>query len=301
MATKKVEDKKVTTKKSSNKDEKKLSTKAVKKDDQKHSQAKKTTVKNEKRQESEKTLKEEKIENKKILYDVDEDDDFEEYDDEEELEEKEKKQPKEKTDKSSKEEKKVDDSPKTKTEKPKKKKRNSVTGDTFFEQNSDIFNLIKILIAVIIVIGVVYFVVAIINGEFKKEPKEDEEVVGTIQNEKILVSSIFDKEDKEFYVLAYDSTGPWADYFSMIYADYSSLENALPLFWVDLSDKLNSDVVIKDDEESNIYAQKASELRMKDPTLIYMKDGINYKYYDGDEVKTTLLDIIKKYKEEQED
>lgn len=189
------------------------------------------------------------------------------------------------------------------SKKDKKKISNSVTGNSFMEQNSEIVSLFKILIGVIIIIGVAYFVIALINGDFKKKDDAiddtDEEVTSEIQNEKILASSIFEKDEKEFYVLVYNSTDSKADYYSMLYSDYKNATDSLPIFWVDLNDKLNSDVVVQKDEKTNKYAQELSELRLESPTLIYMKDHRNKKYREGDDAIDKLKELIKELNEEE--
>ncbi len=245
--------------------------------------------------------------------DYDDDDyDDEEYDDEEEVsvKKKEKVKVKDKDEKEPKEEvDEIEETPKEKVEKKeiskkdKKKISNSVTGNSFMEQNSEIVSLFKILIGVIIIIGVSYFVIALMNGDFKKKDDTtddtNEEVNSEIQNEKILASSIFEKNEKEFYVFVYNGDDSKADYYSTLYSDYKNATDSLPIFWVDLSDKLNSDVVVQKDEKTNKYAQKLSELRLESPTLIYMKDHRNKKYREGDEAINKLKELIKELNEKE--
>ena len=160
------------------------------------------------------------------------------------------------------------------------------------------FSLIKIIIAVVLLVGVVYLVVAFINGDMKKdEGKEEEKPVVEIQNEKILGSSIFTKADKEYFVLVYDGSSVWADFYVMMYENYKSVENEdkLPMYWVDLSDGLNADIVAKPEEESNPQATKYSELRIKTPTLIRVKEGKIRRYYEGERVETKIAELIEEY------
>ena len=241
--------------------------------------------------------------NKKDKYD-DEDDyeydeDFEEYDDEDEMEE-EVVEPKiEKKEKIKEKEEKVKEE-----KKPKKKKRNNVTGDSFFEQNAELFSFLKILVVLVLLVGVVYLAVALVNGEFngkEEELEEVEEEPATIQNEKILASSIFNKKDKEYYVLVYDSESVWSDYYAMIYSNYVSIEDEklIPLFWVDLGDSFNKDVVVKENESTNKKAQKASDLKLKTPTLIHIKNGKNVDYWEGDKATNKLMKMIDSYSKDE--
>ena len=231
---------------------------------------------------------------KKSFYEDENDEDFEEYDDEDEVvvekPKKEKKQEKTKE--------KVLDKKEEKAMKKELKKEKKYKVDTFYEQNEDLFSLIKIIIAVVLLVGVVYLVVAFINGDMKKdEGKVEEKPVVEIQNEKILGSSIFTKSDKEYFVLVYDGSSVWADFYVMMYENYKSVENKdkLPMYWVDLSDGLNADIVAKPEEESNPQATKYSELRIKTPTLIRVKEGKIRRYYEGDRVETKITELIEEY------
>lgn len=231
---------------------------------------------------------------KKSFYEDESDEDFEEYDDEDEVvvekPKKEKKQEKTKE--------KVLDKKEEKAIKKELKKEKKYKVDTFYEQNEDLFSLIKIIIAVVLLVGVVYLVVAFINGDMKKdEGKEEEKPVVEIQNEKILGSSIFTKTDKEYFVLVYDGSSVWADFYVMMYENYKSVENEdkLPMYWVDLSDGLNADIVAKPEEESNPQATKYSELRIKTPTLIRVKEGKIRRYYEGERVETKIAELIEEY------
>lgn len=278
MATKKVEEKKKVEKKETNKKEKVVEAKIV--CDKCNKEYLASLDRCPKCGYSEK--------DKKSFYEEEDEEEFEEYDDEEEMVEEKPKKEKDNT-----KEKKVEKEIKKEMKKDKKYKV-----DSFYEQNEDLFSLIKIIIAVVLLVGVVYLIVAFVNGDFKKEEKEKEETpVVEIQNEKILGSSIFTKKDKEYYVLVYDGSSVWADYYVMMYDNYKSVENKekLPMYWVDLSDTLNTDIVAKADEQSNPQATKYSELRIKDTTLIRVKEGKIRRYYEGDRVETKIAELIEEY------
>ena len=248
-------------------------------------------------------VKKEKDINEEI--DEDTDDETEEVEEEVKVEKvsnkKEKEDKKKKVEKTVKEEKNKKDKKKDKKKQLKAEKyisKNSGLSD----ENEDIFNLIKIVIAIGLIVVVVYLLVAFLNGEFKKDvtDEKESETVSEIQNEKILASSVFNKEDKEYYVLMYDGSNEWANYYGMIYSEYKYIEDATPLFWVDLGDSFNKDVVATGDEETNSDAQEYSELKVKVPTLIHIKKGKNVDYYEGDEAVKELKALIESYKEENE-
>lgn len=318
MATKKVEEKKVSKKSSVKK------TDAVNVENKTKNNSKKTTVKNKMDKVKNKMDEVEKDEIKKVcpscnkkyleslgecpkcgyseikntLYDDEDYDDFEEYDDEDEEVIKDKKHNTRSLDKKK--------NVKTNKKEILNKRKYVESTNSFKVQNEDLFNLFKILIIIIILVFVVYLVIAVMNGDFKKEEdsnKVEEEVTASIQNEKILASSIFDKPEKEYYVLGYDGSDEyWSGYYSMIYDSYKSIveEDILPLFWVDLSDGLNSKYVVSEDGESNPDVKdNYRKLKLKSPTLIRVKKGKAVDYYEGDEAVATLANIIKSYNEEE--
>ena len=245
-------------------------------------------------------VKKEKDTKEEIEEETDETEEVEEVKAEKVSKKKEKEEKKKKAEKPVKEEKNKKDKKKDKKKQLKAEKyisKNSGLSD----ENEDIFNLIKIVIAIGLIVVVVYLLVAFLNGEFKKDETDakESETVSEIQNEKILASSIFNKEDKEYYVLMYDGSNEWANYYGMIYSEYKYIEDATPLFWVDLGDSFNKDVVATGDEETNSDAQEYSELKVKVPTLIHIKKGKNVDYYEGDEAVKELKALIESYKEEE--
>ena len=200
---------------------------------------------------------------------------FEEFDDEDIVEEK-----KDKKDEIIKKEKKV-----------KKTKKGDVLGDSLLKQNAEIFNFFKILIAVILFVGLFYLIVSLARGEIgNKNKKNKEEVTTSIQNEEILASSIFNKKDKEYYVLLFDGDAKNTPVYATMYSDYQQSGSDKPMYYVNLSNKFNKDIV---SEKTNSKAQKYDELKVSSPTLIHIKNGKNVDYYEGDNVKKQIINLIK--------
>jgi len=137
----------------------------------------------------------------------------------------------------------------------------------------------------------------------KDEKEEEEEVVATIQNDKILASSIFTKEDEVYYVFAYDASedNNWAVYYTTLFSEYDVIEDKgkLPMFWVDLSDPLNKDVVAEKVEDENTKPGKYEDLSIYSPALIRIKNGKLDKYYDGDYAIDKLTRLIASFREEE--
>ena len=142
--------------------------------------------------------------------------------------------------------------------------------------------MIIILVSILLVLGLFYLIVGIANGSIdlnKNEPVE-------IQTSEILAGSTFKQSDEEYLVLYYDFTKDNAEEYTNLISTYTSKENSITIYVVDLSRKFNSSYI---SDESNTNPENASELKVKDPTLIRIKDKKVVKYIDNiDEIKNYM-------------
>lgn len=109
-----------------------------------------------------------------------------------------------------------------------------------------------------------------------------------IQNEEILVGTSFSMSDEEYLVLYYDVDADEEEStWSSLVTQYRSANKDLNLYTVDLSNAFNKHFVT--DEEGNSSAVNASELKLKNPTLIKFVDGKISEYIDNQEDITAYL------------
>ena len=135
--------------------------------------------------------------------------------------------------------------------------------------------LLIILIAGYLIIGI--FVNKTIS--FNKEDEEEKEEV-KIDNTTILAGEIFDQKEEEYYVLVYDTT----DTKSILpnwKSNYEGSENTLTVYVVDSSKKLNANFIV--DKNSNTNPTSYSNLKIKSPTLIKIKNKEVIEYTEGEE------------------
>lgn len=138
-----------------------------------------------------------------------------------------------------------------------------------------LFILLLLLVATYLFIGI--FVTKTI---FHKEEETKEETEVTIDNDTILLGEVFDQKDSEYYVLVYDVSdekeilGKWKSI-------YQGKENALKVYVVDSSKKLNGNFLTEKD--SNPNATGYSDLKVKSPTLIKISNGSISEYTEGQE------------------
>lgn len=165
-----------------------------------------------------------------------------------------------------------------------KKKNNIVEEENYV--NRFIFTIFILLI--VFIVG--YLLVGIFVNKTitfgKKEEAKKEEV--TIDNKTILAGQIFDQKDEEYYVLVYDASdedgilNSWK-------GTYTGKENALPLYVVDSSVKLNANYLVEKD--SNKTPTGYSDLKIKSPSLIKISNKEVTEYTEGEE---EIIKIFKK-------
>lgn len=131
---------------------------------------------------------------------------------------------------------------------------------------------------VVVVFGLFYLITLLINNSKRglntKEPTEE---VATIQYSEILGDDTFTMMPDEYYVLFYDFDGPSKTYYDYLFTQYASTEGNY-IYKVDLSNAFNTKFA---STETNKNASKAGELKVKDATLIKIKNGKNVEYVEG--------------------
>ena len=167
------------------------------------------------------------------------------------------------------------------TKKEEQKIKLDVKGSADSEQISKV---IKYLIIVVIIFVGVYFLTDYItnhssNSNYKKQVGE-----ATIQNDKILAGSTFNKSDDEYYVLFYDVTGNST--YTDLYSTYKEKEDHLPIYYVDIKEGLNSKFI---GEDVNEEPSDISELKVNGTTLIKISNKEVEEFITNeDEIKEKL-------------
>ncbi len=145
-------------------------------------------------------------------------------------------------------------------------------GNTYL--SNEMSKAIKCILVVAILFAVMYGITVLI---LKNSPYEytKEDVKTSIQYDEILAGTSFQKKDSEYFVLFYHADSD-NQYMNML-SDYQAKESHLPIYYVDLDNKMNLSVI---SSESNREASNASELKIKDVTLIRFKDGKIEEYIE---------------------
>ena len=162
-----------------------------------------------------------------------------------------------------------------------KKKRNYKTTTT---TELDYMKVIKITIGVLIVLGLVYFGTAILSGEikFNKAKKKEEETTFSYKN--IIAGETFNRSPIDYYVLFYQSSDTYADYYSQLVSMYNAKSESLPFYFVDLDEKINSEYLISEDDTNNYdKPSNISNLKVKNPTIIRIRNKQVFDFISGKE------------------
>ena len=153
------------------------------------------------------------------------------------------------------------------------------------EEDNYINRFIAYLAFFLIMLIVGYLIVGIFvnksisfNKNKDKEEEEEKEVV--IDNSTILAGEIFDQKEEEYYVLIYNVNDSDSLFVNWLNA-YKGKEDALTVYIVDSSKKLNANFLVEKD--SNTSPSGYDDLRIKSPTLIKVQNKNVSLYVEGEE------------------
>jgi len=145
------------------------------------------------------------------------------------------------------------------------------------EETNEIMKFLIVLVIVILLIVGVFFLSKLI---LKEEAADYQYQSGTVKNNIAIVGTILNQPEKEYYILAYDTKGTDASAY-VTYAEYytGKKEKATKIYYLDLSSAFNKDYYVTDN--SNPKAQKISDLKIKDGTLLKISNGKITEYIEG--------------------
>ena len=135
---------------------------------------------------------------------------------------------------------------------------------------------IIVTVVVVLVVAVLFYLLSVY---ITNKPDKVRIAEGSISYEQISAGSTFSMSDKKYLVIFYnrDNGGD----ITTAVSKYKSKDKALPVYYVDYNDAINASIVSKD--SSNPKATKASELKVKNPTLIEISNGSISQYIEGED------------------
>ncbi len=144
------------------------------------------------------------------------------------------------------------------------------------EESAEIKKFIFILLIVIALIAAVFGISKII---IKDEAKDLEYTSGEVSTNSAIIGTMLNRPEKEYYVLLYDTTSKNASAYVTYANYYKTKDNALKVYYLDLTNAFNKDYYVT--ENSNPNAKKIKDLKVKDGTLIKVKNGAITEYTEG--------------------
>ena len=143
------------------------------------------------------------------------------------------------------------------------------------EENSEIKKFIIIIIVLALLVGAVYGLTLLFSND--KEEYTFVPTKGEINYDKVIVGTILNRPEKEYFVMVYDSTNEDAAKYDGLISQHmskSSEKNYINIYYCDLNNKLNKDYYnVNNDNKSNKKAKEVSEFDFGDLTLLHIKKG----------------------------
>src|SRR5574344_101375 len=93
------------------------------------------------------------------------------------------------------------------------------------------------------------------------------------------VGMMFNRPYSEYYVFLFDSTSSLNSKYQALISTYEAKDDAIKMYYVDLSKKFNSPFV---GETSNPKPTSASDVKIKGSALVLIKNGKASKYYESE-------------------
>lgn len=160
----------------------------------------------------------------------------------------------------------------------KKIKNNLKSTNTVIKDINEDTNQIKKFIIILIGVALVSVLLYFISSKYLVKDgveKESESTPEVISYSRVNVGNVFNRPYDEYYVFAYDPESLEASYYASLLNNFSI--KAGKIYFLDLSVDINKRAI---SDTSNKEAKNASELKIKEPTLIKIKNGKIDLYLD---------------------
>lgn len=142
----------------------------------------------------------------------------------------------------------------------------------------------KLIIMIGVIVLLFVFMYFLTTKILEKQNIESEKVNKVIQYDEILAGQSFSMKREEYYVLYYDASDEYEDLSSLI-STYQSKEDVVKLYYVNLGNGMNKKYIT----DGDIVVDSASELRVKNATMIHFKSGkVEEVIENKDEIKEYL-------------
>lgn len=165
----------------------------------------------------------------------------------------------------------------------KKIKQQQKEAAVLFKDDKEVFNVFKIALGVLLFIGLVYVGINIINGNWNILTRNNKKST-EIDSQMVMAGTMLNKEEDEYYVLAYDMQEKSQVMYAALASNYTGVKH---LYLLDLSSGFNINFI----SDKTVVSNDLSKLKFGGPTLLVIKGNKITKSY------TTENDIVKVFNE----
>lgn len=153
---------------------------------------------------------------------------------------------------------------------------NDISGDF---GGSEIRKLLIIIGAVCAVMLAFYFITEVVLKNKKDKTIEpDIKLEPTIQYEQILMGSLFNQNENDYYVFVYDEDDILVDIYNQYLSTYKNSSDPVKVYKVNLSEDFNKSYI---SEESYLKGSDITKIKVTGTTLIRISDGEIYRAFEG--------------------
>ena len=151
------------------------------------------------------------------------------------------------------------------------KKNINKINEQYNGDSSELRRIGLIAFGVLLFFACAYFIGGVVTGNIKLKKEKKPEV--SIQYSEILAEMTFKQNDDDYFVMYYDFDSNEAILLDQI---QSGIQNIAKTYKVDLGKNFNKNYITEEDLKTN--PKSISELKVKNPTLIRIKNGkvVNY-------------------------
>ncbi len=154
-----------------------------------------------------------------------------------------------------------------------------------FNDKNDIKKIIYISVGVIVFIALAFLLMNLFNGSWNNNYKRDNNGA-VLDNNLLMCGTMFDKNNEEYLVLAFNLTNEDDAIYSALIESY---KGEIPLYYLDLESGFNKNCI----GDKNNFVNDSTKIKFASQSLLHIKDGKIVKSYTE---KDTIKDYLTKEK-----
>lgn len=153
--------------------------------------------------------------------------------------------------------------------------------------NNEMVNLIKIVLIVTAIFLIFYGITTLVTDKNSNNDTNPADV--TIQYDEILLGTLFEQSNSEYYVLVTTEDDYYVATYSGLVSSYKAKENSLRVYTSNLDNGFNKSYKAEETKISN----DLKELKLTGSTLLKIKDKNIVASYQGTDITDHLNSLLK--------